>query len=77
MCYVSGLSPQASGHVVTELFSPPRVNAKLHDTQDENMTAGTSFDMIVDQRTGVSWDFLRADRRRLCWGRLRIENRGW
>jgi hypothetical protein len=74
VCYVSGLSPQASGHVVAELFSPPRVNAKLHDMQDKDLTAGTSFDMIVDQCSGVSWDFLQADHRRRCWARLRSEN---
>jgi hypothetical protein len=74
VCYVSGLSQQASGQVVTELFSPPRVNAKVHDTQDAGLIAGTSFDMIVDQHTGASWDFLQADHRRRCWARLRIEN---
>jgi hypothetical protein len=74
ICHVSGLSPQASGHVVTELFSPPRVTAKVHDAQNATLAAGTSFDMIVDQHTGESWDFLRADHRRRCWARLRTED---
>ena len=58
---------------VTELFSPPRVNREV-GSRASDLTAGTSFDLVVDAATGESWDFLRSDHRRRCWKRLREED---
>jgi hypothetical protein len=69
LCYVSGMNEKAAGQVVTELFSPSRINAKISQTEGpgEGLKAGTSFDMIVDQKSGEIWDFLDANCRRQCW----------
>jgi hypothetical protein len=76
ICYISGLSEQASHKVVTEMFSPPRVNAQLQKeaTAAGDLTAGTSFDMIRDAVSGEAWNFLEADDRRRCWERLKAED---
>ena len=51
---------------VTELFSPPRVNARLQGGgSNRKMSPGTSFGLAVDETTGESWDFLRADQARM------------
>ena len=60
--------------MVTELFSPPRVNAQIRETDDAKIEAGTSFDLIVDRHSGKSWDFLKAEHRRRCWQRLKDED---
>ena len=76
LCYVSGMDAQQSHQVVTELFSPPRVNAQLQrgTAADSGVVAGTSFDMIVDPLSGEAWDFLKASDRRRCWERLKAED---
>ena len=76
LCYVSGLNEQQSHQTVTELFSPPRVNAQLQKKSAAagGVVAGTSFDMIVDPLTGEAWDFLKASDRRRCWERLKAED---
>ena len=74
ICQVSGMSTDEVRKTVTELFSPPRVNAELKKTPEDSITAGTSFDLIIDQVSGEAWDFLRADHRRRCWSRLRAED---
>ena len=76
LCYVAGLSEQSSRRVVTELFSPPRVAAKIREVAgaSRGLAVGTSFDLTVDQDTGESWDFLDVDHRRRCWERLKAED---
>ena len=54
---VAGHSEEAIRHTVTELFSPPRVNAQIKSTVS-GLIAGSSFDLIVDQDTGEAWNFL-------------------
>ena len=53
----------------------------LQSTQSEHVAAGRrihpervtghEFDLVVDETIGESWDFLRADRMRACWARLK------
>jgi hypothetical protein len=78
VCLVQGLSDQATGHCVSELFSPPRVNGELRRMRDSGarpeLMPGTSFDLQVDQRTGESWDFTIVEHRRRCWTRLKEED---
>ena len=70
---VAGCSEGAVRHTATELFSPPRVNAKIRSTVS-GLTAGSSFDLIVDQNTGEAWNFLSTEHRRRCWSRLKAED---
>jgi hypothetical protein len=72
-CSVAGLTEEAARRVVTELFSQPRVTQRLHEAPGP-FEAGSSFDLVVDQRTGESWNFLEASHRRRCWARLRAED---
>jgi hypothetical protein len=74
ICQVSGMNESEVRKTVTELFSPPRVNAELTKNSVSGIAAGTSFDLIIDQESGEAWDFLRADHRRKCWSRLRAED---
>jgi hypothetical protein len=78
VCLVQGFSDQATGHCVSELFSPPRVNGELRRIRDSGtrpeLMPGTSFDLQVDQRTGESWDFTLVEHRRRCWTRLKEED---
>jgi hypothetical protein len=75
-CYITGLDEQQSEKVVTELFSPPRVNANIQKglANAAGFVNGTSFDMIVDQQSGERWNFLEASDRRKCWERLKQED---
>ena len=60
---------------VTELFSPPRVNARLQGGgSNRKVSPGTSVNLVVDETIGESWEFLRADHRRACWARLKEED---
>ena len=74
ICQVSGMNESEVRKTVTELFSPPRVNAELSEDSVNGIAAGTSFDLIIDQESGEAWDFLSADHRRKCWSRLRAED---
>ena len=38
------------------------------------LVAGSSFDLIMDQDAGDTWDFLNAEHRRRCWSRLKAED---
>ena len=67
---------ELSGGVVTELFSPPRVNQALGAKRGLGLLPGTSFDPIIDTASGEKWDFLQADHRRRCWQRL-VEEDPW
>ena len=73
-CSPLGAGEDAARRTVTELFSPPRVNARIREGAPRPLTAGTSFDLIADKVTGESWDFLRADHRRRCWAQLKAED---
>ena len=76
LCSIAGAEAESARRTVTELFSPPRVNAQIRAAPSDPsaITAGTSFDLTVDRTTGESWDFLRADHRRRCWARLKAED---
>jgi hypothetical protein len=75
LCAVSGMDEAEVRKTVTELFSPPRVNAELlKNPAVSSVVAGTSFDLIIDQLSGEAWDFLNTDHRRKCWSRLRAED---
>jgi hypothetical protein len=52
-----------------------RVNARIRKSGARSWTrAGASFDLVVDEDTGESWNFLRAEDRRRCWRRLKQED---
>eukprot|EP00972_Heterocapsa_arctica_P036935 5438300-Heterocapsa_arctica.AAC.1 len=72
------MTEDEAGGVVTELFSPPRVNRELglQESGGLGLLPGTSFDLIHDATTGEQWDFLRADHRRKCWQKL-VEEDPW
>lgn len=71
---IRGESDNDAGKKVSELFSPPRVNRELRKSPaGGGITAGTSFDMIMDTESGESWDFRLPQDRRRCWQRLEAE----
>ncbi len=71
MCTINGMTDDETKHAITELYSPPRVNAPLGETKRRDwIRAGSSFDLIVDASTGESWDLLEAEDRRKCLRRL-------
>ncbi len=71
---ISGMHDGQPRQVVTELFSPPRVNARITRQKIAGMSGGTSFDLVADAVTGKPWDFLDAGERRRCWQRLKSED---
>ena len=38
------------------------------------LVAGSTFDLIMGQETGETWDFLNAEHRRRCWRRLKVDD---
>ena len=71
LCLISGMTEDDTKHVVTEMFSPPRVNARIRKIGARGwLRAGSSFELVVDSATGESWDFLKASDRKRCWERL-------
>ncbi len=70
---VAGCGEEDIHHTVTELFSPPRVNAKIQETSS-GFVVGTSFDSIMDQNSGEVWDFLSAEHWRRYWDRFKAED---
>ena len=71
---MAGADDPGSKRVVTDMFSPPRVNESLRASPQEGLAPGTSFDLIVDSVTGERWDFLKANDRKRAWTRLEEED---
>ena len=77
LCLIRGETSNEVGKRIVELFSPPRINEKIDRmSSKKGIVAGTSFDLIVDKRTGETWNFLKPEDRRRCWNRLE-EERPW
>jgi len=75
LCLVAGMTENEAGGVVTELFSPPRLNRRLQaGPRRAGLLPGTSFDLIRDEVTGEQWNFFAAGHRRRCWQRLKQED---
>ena len=74
LCLISGMTEDDTKHVVSEVFSPPRVTQALKSGERGWLQAGSSFDLVVDADSGRSWNFLEANDRRRCWRRLKAED---
>ena len=74
LCSISGMNPDETKKVVTEMFSPPRVNDHISRHRSAGLSCGTSFDLRINDQTGESWNFLLPKDRRECWRRLENED---
>ena len=51
-------------HLVSEIYSPPRVSAEVKRGRYRNLALGFAFDLTVaDPDDGQPWDFSRRDKR--------------
>ena len=60
-----GMSKYEVQHVVTEIYSPPRVAAAASEHSSLNIGPGMSYDMIT-QDGGEPWDFRKPEHRAKC-----------
>ncbi|CAE8656778.1 unnamed protein product [Polarella glacialis] len=58
-----GLSMYEVHETISEIFSPPRVNATARDNPKLGFAAGAAYDLQIDASAGESWDFALASHR--------------
>jgi hypothetical protein len=61
-----GLSKYETHHVVTEIYSPPRVAAAAEKHASLNVKAGVSYDLLTCASDGLPWDFSKGGARARC-----------
>ncbi len=65
-------SRAAYRHLVSEIYSPPRVTAEIKRSRNKHLLPGFAFDLtVVDPDDGQPWDFTRRDKREKARAMLR------
>ncbi len=69
---IYGVDAEVAKAKVVELYSPPRVTKELGRVRSLHLTAGSTFDLVVDA-SGKVWNFLLAEDRARCRRQLARE----
>ena len=61
-------------HVVSEIYSPPRVTKLLSSLPNSELIPGFALDLATTDEDGRKWDFGEEEMRQRAWERVAMEN---